>query len=57
MSLEAWGGARGLVSASHLEKSEGPRLDGGDCKNREDRSVVVEAAFPQIGGASVCAFP
>lgn len=57
MSLEAWGGAQGLVSASSLEKSECPRLHGDDCKNRKDRSVVVEAVFPQIGGASVCAFP
>ena len=46
---------QGLVSASYLEKSEGLRLNGDDCKKK--KKTVDEAALPQVRGGSVCIFP
>ena len=49
---------QGLVSASYLEKSEGLRLNGDDCKKKKKKKKTVdEAVLPQIRGASVCIFP
>lgn len=53
--LKFGGGTQRLASVSHWKKSKCPRLVGGDCKKRENRSIVAEAVHP-FGRASICVY-